>query len=154
MKNESPWEWNGEGLPPVGTVCQGRLRNRLGEEDWFECAVLVHHRTLNHCAGVLSEDGMHLGWCSEFRPIRTAEQIAAEEREKVIIEMARAIMPGQVCAGVADMERAERLYDHGYRNNAEVLTALEDLAKAYRQAVGLDGAYDKALLKAESLLSK
>lgn len=105
-----PAQWTGEGLPPVGMVCQGRLRNQLGEEDWFECKVLVHHQNFNHCAGVLSDGGRHLGWCSEFRPIRTPEQIAAEERGKAIDAIQDDLSLSPDCRYIA-----KRVYESGYR---------------------------------------
>jgi len=76
-------KWNGKGLPPVGTVCEWHpnhdgwvkveILGHSGEETWF--------RRDGHES---SETCLRMAF---FRPIRTPEQIAAEEREKAIEEM-------------------------------------------------------------------
>jgi hypothetical protein len=86
---ERPSSWTGEGLPPVGTKCEMRL---WPNGEWEICQpayyleqpidhsdqVVVYQNSLGGdvcyildppCAGSI-----------EFRPIRTPEQIAAEER--------------------------------------------------------------------------
>lgn len=75
--------WNGEGLPPVGTVCewhpnqdgwvQVKILGHDGEETWFR---REGHSTSEACLRM-----------AFFRPIRTAEQIAADERDKAVKEM-------------------------------------------------------------------
>lgn len=50
----------------------------------------------------------------EFRPIRTPEQIAAEERDKAV----QAAMDDTYTLGISDQSKRiliERLYDAGYR---------------------------------------
>jgi hypothetical protein len=55
-----------------------------------------------------------VGIAALFLPIRTPEQIAAEERIAAIKEMASAAhRPGQI--SVTKLEMAQRLYDAGYR---------------------------------------
>lgn len=102
--------WNGAGLPPVGTVCEGRSRkDKLGEV-WGEVIVLA--RRLGQ-AVVSFTDCERLQWCGEddLRPIRTPEQIAAEEREKEIgaikTIIGSAANQGKSVAGA--------IYDAGYR---------------------------------------
>lgn len=83
--------WNGDGLPPVGAVCG--LRSRGG--GWGEAEIRYHGRGL--CVWLwVRHDGNtdQIEYAEspdrlEFRPIRTAEQIAAEERERVANEMVR-----------------------------------------------------------------
>lgn len=84
-----PPEWDGSGVPPVGTVCE----YRLGEHcTWFKCKIVY----------VLSEsDHSFVAWCDDLnsdqfltfssnnyklqlRKIKTPEQIAAEERSAAI----------------------------------------------------------------------
>lgn len=69
--------WNGEGLPPVGTVCEC-------QDESFQW----HRGTIVHVgqgdgamvAVMQTGSGILIGEKGEFRPIRTPEQIAAEER--------------------------------------------------------------------------
>lgn len=69
-----PSAWSGTGLPPAGTVCEGR--GRLDGE-WREVVVLAHRIGR---AVVSFTDHERLQWCEadELRPIRTAEQIAVD----------------------------------------------------------------------------
>lgn len=103
-----PKEWTGEGLPPVGTVCE--MQNAIGI--WREVEIFAHFK-----GNVFGWDGGELiNYFSndphEFRPIRTPEQIAAEERETELNRMVATVSmldkgwARKVCAG---------LYDAGYR---------------------------------------
>lgn len=67
-------EWTGEGLPPVGAVCE--YFSALGE--WKVCRIVAHDG-LYAVFNSLNEYGAHIA--DGFRPIRTPEQIAAEDRE-------------------------------------------------------------------------
>lgn len=106
--------WNGEGLPPVGTEC---LTDDKGET--FIVKVLAYADKGGKQA-VMVEKASHpdfgelhawMAHMCNFRPIKTAEQIAAEER-KAGISALHAIMdgPGYHAA-------AARLYDAGVRAN-------------------------------------
>ena len=79
--------WSGQGLPPVGTVCEGG-RARTGA--FNECVVIAHR---NGMAIAVFTDQEELQWVSEFRPIRTHEQIAKDEREAAIKELKREMIP-------------------------------------------------------------
>lgn len=93
-------QWDGEGLPPVGVVCEFRV----DANEWLECVVIAHHAGMAvcwiHCNKIFSTNG------SSVRPAPTMEQIAAEAREKAIATM------------VADLDVptsiAARAYDAGY----------------------------------------
>lgn len=75
--------WDGEGLPPVGTVCEF-YAYRGGDPVWKECKVIAHDNAI----AVINYKGNYSGHPhNQFRPIRTAEQIAAEERKTQILEM-------------------------------------------------------------------
>lgn len=115
-------EWDGVGLPPVGVVCQYRVLNG----PWYACEVGYSFFDGEHRCFVIK--CQHLGFeqvCRiepgsegsvEFRPICTAEQVAAEKRSKVIREMVEEI---------AEEPRArhfafcEALYDAGYRKETK-----------------------------------
>lgn len=102
--------WNAEGLPPVGTVC---------EYDWHGVwskgtVVALVDGGLGCEEVIIQLDG---DWSfakntALFRPIRTAEQIAAEEREAGIRQL-------QIDHGVRARDGgrliAEHLWDMGYR---------------------------------------
>lgn len=118
LKAKELVEWDGVGLPPVGGVVEVE---RLGDkfkpksiEDWrdgdrVECIahyamqgehvspVFFNRRTFQFSS--LRDD------C--FRPIRTPEQIAAEEREKFIDELIKVTCIRRGEAGL--------IYDAGYR---------------------------------------
>lgn len=104
--------WSGEGLPPVGTVCE----NNNGSY-WVKVLIVAHdivdgeNRAVFRFAG----EGMESYYgepASEFRPIRTADQIAAEERKNGIRAMMGAI---GFSRSVLSNKDCEILWDAGYR---------------------------------------
>ena len=105
--------WSGEGLPPVGVVCECHLPGELTNNySWVEAKVIWHNGP-TECAVVRSTS--RLAWCDEFRPIRTPEQIAADEREAAIEHMIRTYLDG-----AKDHRGGIRaLYDAGYRKQAD-----------------------------------
>lgn len=118
---QRPTAWNGEGLPPVGTVCEALWNTGRGE--WLPVKVFgvnEHGQPIfrwedgpekyQYLAGPLTGPSGN----KHFRPIRTPEQIAAEEREKAIKEMVEIL--GGLWASEA--EAAGFLYDAGYRKQA------------------------------------
>lgn len=78
-------EWNGEGLPPVGAVCEARAKQ---SDSWRPYEVIAS--TVDYLIVEAEEEGetpiRHAFW--EFRRFRSAEQIAAEERKVAIWKMA------------------------------------------------------------------
>lgn len=111
VERPNPKEWNGAGLPPVGMVCE--VEDADG--NWHECEILAHHLG----DAVFSPDpdypygaydGMPEG---RFRPLRTPEQIAAEEREKALKEMAGIVF--SACGTILADDVLPALYDAGYR---------------------------------------
>ena len=88
IKAAAPAPWNGEDLPPVGLEVEIKLKSTRA--DWCPATVLF-----------CQDDALVIAWKAEgvarpttlsavdIRPIRTAEQIAAEERERVANEMVR-----------------------------------------------------------------
>lgn len=108
--------WNGEGLPPVGLDCEWYCDSQLG---WQKVVVLAYS---GDSAWIQPEGrpSMIVGNPANFRPIRTPEQIAAEERASAVSAML-------ADAGVTDsawnedpetVVWAEALYDAGYRKQA------------------------------------
>lgn len=106
-QNERALEWDGEGLPPVGTVCEFTSD---GGGSYEKCEVIAHHNSLIVC--FIHQDKIRAtsGCC--VRPIKTAEQIAAEKREAEISKMLDII--NAAAAGGSGKSAARALYDAGY----------------------------------------
>lgn len=100
--------WLGEGLPPVGTVCEWRPN----QDGWVQVEILGHNgeetwfRREGHES---SETCLRMAF---FRPIRAPEQIAAEEREKEIDAMFQIACKPE---GVSMKKAIGLIYDAGYR---------------------------------------
>ena len=78
--------WTGEGLPPVGTVCEV-LNNELHSPKWELCTILFTGKyKVVYDSESCSERASHIE-TAHFRPLRTPEQIAAEERDKAIEDL-------------------------------------------------------------------
>lgn len=104
--------WTGEGRPTVGTVCEAWYDD--GRVCWHQADVVGHNPYEPNTIAV-SLKGDHerkLIWSDHFRPLRTPEQIAAEERRAAILDM-----KGHL--SFSDYREAEQhcaaLYDAGYR---------------------------------------
>lgn len=106
VKRPATPQWNGDGLPPLGT-CIEWLSAQYG---WLGGRVVGHDGMVTVVSHNDGYTGCH---AHEVRPIRTPEQIAAEEREKAVSQMAVVALAGdnQLITKVY----LERLYDAGYR---------------------------------------
>ncbi len=110
-----PSEWNGQGLPPVGTVCIVEPHNTMwgfSSTSGYERKILAYYGEyvwLGHAETPLETTRIDK---VDFRPIRSPEQIAAEEREKAIEEMCFA-------EETLTVRQAKALYDAGYRRQEE-----------------------------------
>ncbi|MDA3170293.1 hypothetical protein JR315_28990 [Pseudomonas aeruginosa] len=108
---ERPATWSGQGLPPVGTVCE------WNESDgWAYTESKVVAYTDDGLFVCMQKPGrrpevLRIDNC-EFRPVRTLEQIAAEARAKAIEEMCFA-------EETLTVRQAKALYDAGYRRQEE-----------------------------------
>lgn len=102
-----PSGWSGEGMPPVGTLCEA-LRIHHGN-DWTKVTILGVGKSRIFWTDDRGEEMSRLISEVQFRPLRTPEQIAAEEREKAIDEIASLIGRGTFA------EDAAAIYDAGYR---------------------------------------
>lgn len=115
IERPEPEAWSGEGLPPVGTVCE--LRNVSAGTCWAK----AHIKFASRNVVVWDWDGEPAmnGLCTaylhalEIRPTRTPEKIAAEEREMAISQMAVIALAGD--NQLVTKVYLERLYDAGYR---------------------------------------
>ena len=100
---------DGAGLPPVGTICE----NVFPGEIWREVIIIAHDGDMAVFRLNNSERLNYFGDTKQhFRPIRTPEQIAAEERDKAIHEMCR-ITESHIRSTMGDAFR--KIYDAGYR---------------------------------------
>ncbi|MCD5994189.1 hypothetical protein KDX38_10830 [Pseudomonas sp. CDFA 602] len=104
-----PKEWTGEGPPPAGTECE--LQHSTWSENHWEKRKVLY---LGDAYLITASPGDDEERCShtkeiKFRPLRTAEQIAAEEREKAVKQMQKD------CACYANADLFADLYDAGYR---------------------------------------
>ena len=122
-------EWNGEGLPPVGTVCEFRIPEEFeGVSPWrpelrqgSRVEIIYRYDTgvsevaafkFDVAVGCLVEQAS--AGC--FRPIRTPEQIAAEERENDIAEAMKVMaVSGVHTSAEACLRIATAYVDAGYR---------------------------------------
>lgn len=121
-------QWNGDGLPPVGTVCEFAGGTHCPEDPFDkdlkegdEVTIIAHFRdgeselaafTFNprnlSRGNACVEQGMH--GC--FRPIRTPEQIVADQYEEDAAEIAK------ILSDLKDADEifiAKTLLDCGYR---------------------------------------
>jgi hypothetical protein len=127
-KPESAPAWTGEGLPPVGTVCQ--LKNVESGSEWREVAengskvtIIAHYMNAGtplaaFTVGVIGESfTVDSATESFFEPIRTPEQIAAEERGRSVEQMVADLR--LLIVGGKEFSVCEALYDAGYRKQAE-----------------------------------
>lgn len=114
-------QWNGEGLPPVGCECEVLWTSATGE---YARAVVVGYDHDNEYAVYRLVGGERCGEYESFRagdiqgypcfrPTRTPEQFAAEEREKACEEMLRIAKSRRSDPDV--YEAIATLYDAGYR---------------------------------------
>lgn len=105
-----PSAWSGDGLPPVGTHIEW-LSDQYG---WLGGRVVGHDGMVTVVSHNDGYTGCH---AHEVRPIRTPEQIAAEEREKAISKTAKEIHESR--GGLSAFEHsvivATWMYDNGYR---------------------------------------
>lgn len=118
-----PPAWDGTGLPPVGTVCELSERVLLADEEdarWFDAGTMVEvggSATFKGASGPVCAicvcGDHHTATVSEtlLRPIRTPEQMAAEEREKAVAAI-KAIADAAIYRGES---AAAAVYDAGYR---------------------------------------
>jgi hypothetical protein len=108
-ENSDSSPWTGEDLPPVGLPVE--WQDGL-DAAWQLVTVLAYHD--DHAWMCLpGRAPFTVGNPANFRPIRTPEQIAAEERDNAVTEMQKAIAVAPVVKPHDSFLYA--LYDAGYR---------------------------------------
>lgn len=117
--------WSGEGLPPVGVVCEYNPMPIGKPKKWHKVEVVYASEWVivmrcieapnGHDGGNGVEIAMAVDSCSleDVRPIRTPEQIAADEREAAIEEMH--VLVGDIDQIPTWDHALGTLYDAGYR---------------------------------------
>ena len=103
--------WSGDGLPPVGIECEIK-HETLG---WTRCEIVAHkHMGIGKPHAIAWIDGNTLDQSQgiRFRPIRTPEQIAADQYEKDAKEIAKILSD---LDGADNIFVAKTLLDCGYR---------------------------------------
>lgn len=108
--------WTGDGLPPVGEVCEV---NDQRSGSWTKVdSILAHAHTAGRDVAVF-QIGDYIAYspADRFRPIRTPEQIAEEERVAAVDEMINAVSKANPqCITIAQARiTCMALYDAGYR---------------------------------------
>lgn len=136
----APTAWSGEGLPPVGMVCEFLDRNTnrwLPVEIVFLSSwVVVVRDTNEHPDGAVDLafdlNDVH----PQFRPARTHEQIAAEERLDRVHAIEGIMLRGQELA-LTITQIAVAIDDAGYHKDhrtADLLRALREISTASDQS--------------------
>ena len=103
-----PVFWSGEGLPPVGTVCEWRDDDSAR---WMTVEVRYlseHTALLRFQDGVGDTEGAYAPKYCQFRPLRTLEQIKDEEKKAAIMALLEEV-PGLAVVN------ARKIIDAGYR---------------------------------------
>ena len=80
IKRPEPTQWTGEGLPPVGTDCEGYVKDHVLRWGWHPVRVIMDHRT--ECAVYAPSLGL-IRWCDQFRPTRTPRDRWVEAAQKI-----------------------------------------------------------------------
>lgn len=108
--------WNGNGKPPIGIECEVRI-----DDVWSICKTLAYHQVSDTAVAVHFLDGSNsLFWCATFRQIKTAEQLAEEERDKARTEVLNAMTSKTMGFETEDqwqqrMKVVGEMLDMGYR---------------------------------------
>ena len=111
--------WDGDGLPPVGVICEHEpyeMRN-----DPHKVEIIAHKKASLDVAVFWDEERQIVSYSSyhSFRPIKTAEQLAEEEKKKAIDDMQRiyeeSMMDYSSRLGHASRPAIKALYEAGYR---------------------------------------
>lgn len=96
----------------MGTVCE--LSRTDGVNSWTNVEIVYISKSCVVYRTAI-EELCDFSYEMMFRPIRTPEQIAAEEREKAVVEMlVYALGPG-AGSNYHETYMMQRLYDAGYR---------------------------------------
>ena len=116
-------EWTGDGLPPTGAVCEHHKMGGIVAEGatWIQVKIVAQitdDKRISPVAVFMPCDGnppyVGQGAADTFRPIRTPEQISAEEKGRAVTDMLGIVCdPALKGRGVSN--QLEALYNAGYR---------------------------------------
>ncbi|WP_033997134.1 hypothetical protein [Pseudomonas paraeruginosa] len=111
--------WNGQGLPPVGTVCEYKYTHW---PEYHKCEI----RYISAASLIVYDHGQEQYYrtCDMlFRPLLTPEQIATEERESAATSLYLTLWPHDTLhecePGNPKMDACLRAIDAGYRRQEE-----------------------------------
>lgn len=113
---ELPADWNGKGLPPAGAVCEIREKSC----QYFSPAA-IKFASRNVVVWDWQAEPALNGLCTayshniEIRPIRTAEQIAAEKLEVDAADLAEVMTGHRDRSGDCYLTLAKVILEAGYR---------------------------------------
>lgn len=110
-KRESK-QWDGEGLPPVGCVCEALIPYRDDPlRQWRKVKVIFHGDDFDATGELIVVDLENTSpyWTDEFRPLRTKEQIEREETVKSMVYFL------EDAPFISWEDIAGRIFDAGYR---------------------------------------
>ena len=115
--------WSGEGLPPVGLRCEAAIPHTSGPDNersfiWIEGSVIAYYEIKGKTyAWFAEDDGFYPPNVLEFRPVRTPEQVAADEREAAVAAMLELdpYLPNTTLGMMSRADFCRTLYDAGYR---------------------------------------
>lgn len=121
LARPSPQTWTGEGLPPVG------LEVEIGHgDDWTRCKIIAHALKEGVPMAVFTYAQSFSGetdvnWCvaQGFRPLRTPEQIAADERKSAKKAIQEVIERNFDISGITASGISGAIADAGYRKQVE-----------------------------------
>lgn len=107
-RNSKNKEWNGEGLPPAGTVCEHKV---FRCDSWSKATVIAYGEKKTFYRDEHGHEWARISDEIEFRKIRTPEEIEQEERRRGISEISKILHSG---ASTLE-EDAATLWDLGWR---------------------------------------
>lgn len=111
-----PAAWNGDDLPPVGLPCEWHSDSQTG---WQEVVVLGYHGT-DAWVQPKGKNSIIVGNPANFRPLRTPELMALDERKAGILEMIDVFGKDTAIWGLDSVrEICCFLYDAGYRKTGD-----------------------------------
>lgn len=112
---ERPSTWNGEGLPPAETVVE--LRTVSVKADWAKAKIKFASRNVVvwDWDGEPAVNGLCTAYAHaiEMRPVRTPEQIAAEEKQRFMEDLYEVVKDCD--CKKSWLEAMGAIYDAGYR---------------------------------------
>ena len=110
ITNRPSLAWNGEGLPPVGTVC-AVMDARINI--WNAVDEIIGHASLSNCEVAVFRIGDYIAYspADQFRPIRTPDQVAADERASAVNDLLSIYLDG----AKGHVGGINAIYDAGYR---------------------------------------